>query len=100
MQSIYSLLPDHEILLDLEPEELAGFVLEIFNSSVRRKKGSVSSGNFISKEWLRDYPREHQDDIRYALVEALVWLRNEGLLARDPDQRSDSFLFITRRGVN
>ena len=53
---------------------------------------------FISPEWLRDYPNEHQDDIRYALVEALVWLKNEGLLAPDPGQRSGDFLFITRRG--
>lgn len=98
MQSIHSLLPDPEILLALEPEELAGFVLEIFNSSVRKEKGSVSVGNFISPEWLRDYPYEHHNDIRYALVEALVWLKNEGLLAPDPDQRGDNFLFITRRG--
>ena len=28
MQSIYSLMSDHEALLALEPEELAGIVLE------------------------------------------------------------------------
>jgi uncharacterized protein (TIGR02391 family) len=98
MQSIYSLIPDPETLLALEPEELAGSVLELFNSSVHKERGSVSVGNFISTEWLRDYPYEHQNDIRYALVEALVWLKNEGLLAPDPDQRSFDFLFITRRG--
>ena len=98
MQSIHSLIPNHEALLALEPEELAGFVLELFNSSVRRKRESVSVGNFISTDWLRDYPHEYQNDIRYALVEALVWLKNEGLLAEDPGQRSPDFLFITRRG--
>ena len=98
MQSIHSLIPNHETLLALEPEELAGSVLEIFNSSVRKERGLVSAGNFISQEWLRDYPHEHQNDIRYALVEALVWLKNEGLLAEDPGQRSPDFLFITRRG--
>ena len=98
MQSIHSLIPDPEALLALEPEELAGSILEIFNSSVRTERGSVSAGNFISQEWLRNYPREHEDDIRYALVEALVWLKNEGLLAEDPGQRSSDFLFITKRG--
>ena len=98
MQSIHSLIPDPKDLLAFEPEELAGFVLEIFNSSIRTERGSVSVGSFISQEWLRDYPHEHQNDIRYALVEALVWLKNEGLLAEDPNQRSSNFLFITRRG--
>ena len=46
MRSIHSLLPDPKILLALEPEELGGFVLEIFNSSVRKERGSVSVGNF------------------------------------------------------
>ena len=98
MQSIHSLLPDPETLLALEPEELAGFVLGIFNSSVRKERGLVSASNFISQERLRDYPHEYQNDIRYALVEALVWLKNEGLLAENPDQRSPNFLFIMRRG--
>ena len=91
MQSIHSLIPDPEALLALEPEELAGFVLEIFNSSVHKERGLVSAGNFISQEWLRDYPYEHQNDIRYALVEALVWLENEGLIAQDPGQGKVGF---------
>ena len=97
MQSIHSLIPNPEALLALEPEELAGFVLEIFNSSVRKERELVSAGNFISPEWLRDYPHEHQNDIRYALVEALVWLKNEGLIAQDPGQ-GEGWVFITRRG--
>ena len=98
MQSIHSLIPDPEALLALEPEELAGFALEIFNSSIRGGRGLVSVGNFISTESLGNYGYERQNDIRYALVEALTWLKNEGLLAEDPDQRSPNFLFITRRG--
>ncbi|MYA99249.1 TIGR02391 family protein [Candidatus Poribacteria bacterium] len=98
MQSIHSLIPDHKILLELEPEELAGIVLEYFNSQVAGKKGLVARGNLISSEALRDYPREHETDIRYALVEALVWLENEGLIAEDPTQRSKDWSFITRRG--
>ena len=97
MQSIHSLISDPEVLLALEPEELAGFVLEIFNSSVREERGLVSAGNFISQEWLRDYPHEHQNGIRYALVEALVWLENEGLIAQDPGQ-GKGWVFITRQG--
>ena len=98
MQSIYSLIPDHKILLELEPEDLAGIILEYFNSQVTRERGLAASGNLISNEALRDYPREHETDIRYALVEALAWLENEGLIAQDPIQKNKDWPFITRRG--
>lgn len=98
MQSIYTLIPDHEILLGMEPEELAGFVLQLFNSSGTKERRLVSPSYIISNEMLRNYPREHQTDITYALVEAVVWLKNDGLLAEDPGQRSSDWLFITRQG--
>ena len=98
MQSIYSLIPDHKILLELEPEDLAGIILEYFNSQVTGKRGLAACGNLISSEALRDYSREHETDIRYALVEALAWLENEGLIAQDPIQKNKDWPFITRRG--
>ena len=98
MQSIHSLIPDHKILLELEPEDLAGIVLEYFNSQVTKERELAARGNLISSEALRNYPREHETDIRYALVEALVWLENEGLIAEDPIQKSKDWPFITRRG--
>ena len=98
MQSIHPLIPNHTTLLELEPEELAGIVLEYFNSRGSKGKRLIGYGNFISGEALRDYPHEYENDIRYALVEALVWLENEGLIAQDPIQKSKDWYFITRRG--
>ena len=98
MQSIYLLIPDHNTLLELEPEDLAGIVLEYFNSQVTTKRGLAARGNLISSEALRNYPREYETDIRYALVEALAWLENEGLIAEDPIQKNKDWPFITRRG--
>ena len=98
MQSIYALISDYKTLLGLEPEELAGIVLEHFNSQGTTKRALIGCGNFIAPETLRDYPRDHVDDIRYALVEALLWLENEGLITQDPGQRSKDWCFITRRG--
>lgn len=65
-----------EILLELEPEDLAGIILEYFNSQSTKKRGLAARGNLISSEALRDYPHEYETDIRYALVE------------EDPTQRS------------
>ena len=98
MQSIHSLIPDHKILLELEPEDLAGIVLEYFNSQVTKERGLAACGNLISSEALRDYPYEYETDIRYALVEALAWLENQGFIAQDPIQKNKDWPFITRRG--
>ena len=98
MQSIHSLIPDHETLLELEPEDLSGIVLEYFNSQVTKERQIVARGNLISSEALINYPREYETDIRYALVEALAWLENQGFIAQDPIQKSTDWPFITRRG--
>ena len=93
MQSIYSLMSDHEALLALEPEELASFVLAYFNSA---DHSQLNRRNFISAT-AKEYPRQHQDEISQALMEAWIWLEREGLLAPQPGDTRD-WVFITRRG--
>lgn len=97
MQSIHSLISDHKILLELEPEELAGIILEHLNSNGTKKRGMFSRSNLTSGAALKDYPRENESEIRYALTEAWVWLENQGLIAPEPLQNGGWF-FITRRG--
>jgi len=41
-----SLFPDLDTLLALEPEELAGYLVEYFNSDEQFKTGSIHRGNF------------------------------------------------------
>ena len=98
MQSIHTLLPNHETLLELEPEELAGIILEYLNSGGTKKRRMFSRSNLTSGAALRDYPRESESEIRYALAEAWIWLENQGLVAPDPSQNGGWF-FITRRGL-
>ena len=97
MQSIYSLMPDHEVLLALEPEELAGIVLEYLNSLSPRDSGQLNRYNFSLPHTVEGYPYEYQDEISRALMEAWVWLEREGLLAPKPGADGD-WVFITRRG--
>ena len=96
--TIHSFLPNHEDLLELEPEELAGVVLEYLNSIPEGDaKQKLNSHNFGLSDTVKGYPREHQDEISQALMEAWVWLEREGLLA--PRPASGGFwVFITRRG--
>ena len=97
MQSIYPLMPDHEALLALEPEELAGTVLEYLHSLSPRDRGQLNRRNFSLPHTVEGYPPQYRDEISRALMEAWVWLECEGLLAPKPGE-TEGWVFITRRG--
>src|SRR5437588_3428486 len=94
--SIHSLIPDAQTLLALEPEELAGIILQYFNSLPERAS-ELNRYNFSLPNTVQEYPREYHDQLGRALMEAWVWLEREGLLAPSPQQGGD-WVFITRRG--
>jgi len=93
--SIYNILPDHEALLALEPEELAGVVLQYLNT-LPENAGHLNRYNFGLPDVVERYPEQHKDDISKALMEAWMWLEREGLIA--PKPRSREWVFVTRRG--
>lgn len=97
-RDIYSILPDAENLLTLEPEELAGVVIEHFNSLPANEQSSIHPDNFVNlnSSPVNRYPRDYQVRVAKALMEAWEWLVREGLLARQPG--SPGWYFITRRG--
>jgi uncharacterized protein (TIGR02391 family) len=95
--SIYSLIPDPESLLSLEPEELAGILLEHFNSLPAEEVVHLHRGNFSSPYTVREYPSGYRQVISRALMEAWVGLEREGLIAPRPGETGD-LVFITRRG--
>ena len=96
MSSIYALVPDHELLLSLEPEELAGVVLEYLHS-LPESDSQFSLHNFSLPHTVAEYPGEHHGDIIKALREAWQWLQNEGFIIPTPGFHPD-MVSITRRG--
>lgn len=96
-QPIYKIIPDPELLLSLEPEELSGLLLEYLNS-VAVSSSEMHLGNFLSGHNVTEYPREYQERIKLAFTEAWVWLEREGLIAPKPGQLSIGWIFISRRG--
>lgn len=96
-KSIYSIIPNPEALLALEPEELAGIVLEYLNSLSKRENGQLNRYNFSLPHTVKDYPKEYQKRISQALMEAWVWLDREGFIAPEPGSKEE-WVFITRRG--
>jgi len=96
--SIHSVMPDAQALLALEPEELAGVVLQHLNSVSQEWPGILTRRIFCaSNEIVEGYPRDLWEPIQRALVEAWAWLEREGLIAWDPKLEGE-WVFITRRG--
>lgn len=97
MKTIYSIVPDAEALLALEPEELAGVILEHLNSLSDLERSSLNRFNFSLIHTYREYPSQDHKRIAEALMEAWSWLEREGLIAPAPEQNNDWY-FVTRRG--
>lgn len=98
-RSIYSMVPDPESLLALEPEELAGVLLEHINSMSEYDQRQLHRGNFLMRHTVSEYPETHKIQILRALAEAWAWLEREGLIAEKPTEESSAgWYFATRRG--
>lgn len=92
------MIPNAEDLLALEPEELAGVLLEYLNS-LDEHSSSLCRLNLLrpGQSPAMEYPQEYQDRIDKALTEAWGWLEREVLIAPRPGVNGD-FVFVTRRG--
>jgi len=66
---IIDIIPDHETLLSLEPEELAGVVIEFLNSNKERNPSVLNSHNFSLRNTVEGYPEEHKNEILKTLME-------------------------------
>ena len=97
-KKIIDIVPDYETLLTLEPEELAGVVIEFLNSNEERNPGVLNSHNFSLPDTVDGYPSKKKDEILRLLMEGWVWLEREGLIAPQPASMGEQWVFITRRG--
>ena len=86
MPGIFDMMPDVELLLSLEPEELAGVVLEYLNAFPPTERGQLNTYNFSLPHTVAGYPPARQKDVARALMEAWSWLQREGMIAHDPGQ--------------
>jgi uncharacterized protein (TIGR02391 family) len=97
---IFDIMPDANLLLSLEPEELAGVVLEYLNGLGQSERGQLNRHNFGLPTTVQGYPRDKQQQVSWALMEAWSWLEREGMIAHDPNSGGlgSDWIFITRRG--
>ena len=87
MIQLFQAIPDPDVLLALEPEELAAKLLFLIRK--RPDLGSRYHASGLADEvWQQNihqpsYPRERQPDISLAIAEAFAWLEAQGLAVPD-----------------
>lgn len=88
MRELLMEIPDAQLLMMLSPEELGAKLLFLFR---RRLEADQLHQNMLHPQstmtelWSRhgsghEYPRERQDEITQALIEAWAWLEAQGLI--------------------
>jgi uncharacterized protein (TIGR02391 family) len=83
MLQLRQTMPDPDVMLALEPEELAAKLLVLIRNRPDLR-GSYHAGNLGNELWQDvpgqpSYPREWYDEISLAMAEALAWLEAQGL---------------------
>ena len=96
--SLSSLVPNVDVLLALEVEELAGVLLVHLNGYEHtvRNQGGTNYNNFFNAPPRQDY-ESRQPEVDRALMEAMTWLRGAGLMVESASL-TGGFFFISRRG--
>lgn len=88
------MFPPIETALQLEPEDLAPFVLKHLS-----KIDKINRYNYTlnTNGGMKEYAGGHLIDFQKRLMEAFIWLEREMFLAPLPDEQGE-WRFITRRG--
>lgn len=96
MREISQTIPDAQVLLAMEPEELGAKLLFLLRKRTDRSRQPFLFSNLIGELWPQNYPylagqqgsypKELQNEINLALAEAWAWLVAQGLLVPAPEQ--------------
>ncbi|MGO9261252.1 MAG: TIGR02391 family protein [Bryobacteraceae bacterium] len=99
MSAVVHAIPDVNVFLSLEPEELGAKLLFL-----AREQGMFSPSSFENEIWEAEmrrqptYPRNQQGAIALAFAEAWAWLEAQGLIVPAPSQGRDTcYRVLSRR---
>jgi uncharacterized protein (TIGR02391 family) len=99
MQELPRAIPDVEVFLSLEPEEVASKILFLIRDRLARgggTNGMVHPASFANELWThetrgrQDYPHGRKSEIDLALAEAVAWLKAQGLLLPASDTNGNN----------
>jgi uncharacterized protein (TIGR02391 family) len=95
---LQDLVPDADLLIQLDPEELGGLLLQVVAS---RPPPGIIMSNYESELFGHTpaYPREKHAGIMTAIHEAAAWLEGQGLLVwPDSGNGQHGWRVVSRRG--
>lgn len=105
MRDLTKAIPDVDVLLDLQPEELGAKLLFLMRARLAQQPNfmphlSTAQGEMRDNRhdgWPR-YPDNRAADVALAVAEAWAWLEAQGLLVSAPDiNGSNGFRVLSRR---
>src|SRR6266851_4402673 len=92
------ILPASGVLLGMEPEELAGFLLEYLSELPKNDQYFNFASLTLGSGPLAEYAGNRFAQVADAVAEAWSWLMREGLIAPRPGIHEWGRFFVTRRG--
>lgn len=102
MIELRSAIPDPDVVLALEPEELAATLLMLMRTrgecetfSVHNMVGEVRHED--PSRGISGYPRDRWPDLELAVSEAFAWLEAQALLVPQPGSHGGSWKVLSRR---
>lgn len=81
LKQLVDLVPNYEDVLRLEPEQLAGILLEVLLPIDGADRQYLHRVQFFNQPgFFNGYPITHGSEIKQAVFEAWMWLEREGFL--------------------
>ena len=102
MRQLLTAIPDADVLLGLEPEELGAKMLFVLRETTKQSPtfhlSHIEQGILQNNLNLPDYPREKHPEIIRAVNEAWAWLLAQGLVvSAGADQGARGWMVLSRR---
>ncbi len=92
------ILPPPKELLQLEPEEIAVFLLDYLCDSEENRKGHLNRYNFTLDGNMTPYAGEMAKEVGKAIMEAWCWLEKEGMLVPQPNNNDSHWQYVSKKG--
>lgn len=99
-KQVKDVFPPPDELLQLEPEEIAIFLLDFLCELEREKPtgGNLNRYNFTLDTNIMPYAGDRTKEVGRAIMEAWCWLEKEGMLAPKPNNSEGSWTYVTKKG--
>lgn len=91
-------LPPPEELLQLEPEEVAVFLLDYLCDCDEQERGHLNRYNFTLDDNIVHYAGDKTKEVGNLIMEAWCWLEKKGMLAPQPNNFGSDWRYVTKKG--